>query len=145
LVLKWLNRFDLIAPIALAVFLFATGTLLNEFFPQLNTSGAQLLVWGFVLSTVLLFHVTVSINSIAHVWGTQRYKTADNSKNNAFLALLTLGEGWHNNHHHYPNTVKQGFYWWEIDMTYWVLKTMSFVGLTWDLKPVPAHVKLAAQ
>ena len=143
--LKWLNRFDLIAPIALAAFLFITGSVLNYFFPSLKTSGAQLFVWGFVLSTILLFHVTVSINSIAHVWGTQRYDTSDNSRNNPLLALLTFGEGWHNNHHHYPNTVKQGFFWWEIDMTYWTLKAMSYVGLTWDLKPVPAHIKRAVR
>ena len=115
--------------------------LLNYFFPGLETSGLQLFVWGFVLSTVLLFHVTVSINSIAHIWGSQRYKTTDNSRNNALLALLTFGEGWHNNHHYYPNTVKQGFFWWELDITYWVIKAMSLVGLTWDLKQIPAHVK----
>jgi stearoyl-CoA desaturase (delta-9 desaturase) len=94
---------------------------------------------------VLLFHVTVSINSVAHVWGRRRYATADNSRNNALLALLTFGEGWHNNHHHYPNTVRQGFFWWEIDMTYLALKAMSCLGLTWDLKPVPAHIKTAAR
>ena len=143
--LKWLNRFDLIAPVSLAVLLYIVGAALDYFFPGLGTSGAQLFVWGFVLSTVLLFHVTVSINSVAHVWGRRRYATADNSRNNALLALLTFGEGWHNNHHHYPNTVRQGFFWWEIDMTYLALKAMSYFGLTWDLKPVPAHIKTAAR
>lgn len=143
--LRWLNRFDLIAPVALAALLYAAGAALNGLFPGLGTSGAQLFVWGFVLSTVLLFHVTVSINSVAHVWGRRRYATADNSRNNALLALLTFGEGWHNNHHHYPNTVRQGFFWWEIDMTYLALKAMSYLGLTWDLKPVPAHIKRPAQ
>ena len=140
-VLRWLNRFDLIAPIVLAVVLYGIGEGLNLYYPHLQTNGAQLFVWGFVVSTVLLFHVTVSINSVAHVWGTQRYDTQDNSKNNALLALLTFGEGWHNNHHYYPNTIKQGFYWWEIDITYWILKLMSIVGLTWGLKPIPAHIK----
>ena len=88
-----------------------------------------------------MFHVTVSINSIAHVWGKRRYATADDSRNNALLAVLTLGEGWHNNHHHYPNSVRQGFFWWELDVTYLALRLMQSLRLTWDLKPVPVHVK----
>jgi stearoyl-CoA desaturase (delta-9 desaturase) len=138
--LRWLNRFDIVAPFSLAVLLYAIGVVLEHVAPQLGTSGPQLLVWGFVLSTVLLFHVTVSINSIAHVWGQRRYATNDDSRNNALLALLTFGEGWHNNHHHYPNSVRQGFFWWEIDMTYWALRLMQLMRLTWDLKPVPVHV-----
>ena len=139
--LRWLNRFDIVAPFTLAVLLFSLGTLLERYAPGLGTTGPQLLVWGFVLSTVLLFHVTVSINSIAHVWGRRRYDTGDDSRNNALLALLTFGEGWHNNHHHYPNSARQGFFWWEIDLTYLALRTMQALGLAWDLKPVPAHVK----
>ena len=96
-----------------------------------------MLVWGFFVSTVLLYHGTFTINSLAHRWGKRRYATADNSRNNFWLALLTLGEGWHNNHHHYPVSVKQGFYWWEIDMTYYSLRFMAMLGLVWDLKPVP--------
>jgi stearoyl-CoA desaturase (delta-9 desaturase) len=138
--LRWLNRFDIVAPFSLAVLLYGIGAVLQHVAPQLGTSGPQLLVWGFVLSTVLLFHVTVSINSIAHVWGRRRYATNDDSRNNALLALLTFGEGWHNNHHHYPNSVRQGFFWWEIDMTYWALRLMQLLGLTWDLKPVPSKV-----
>ncbi len=138
--LRWLNRFDIVAPFSLAVLLYAIGVLLEHVAPQLGTSGPQLLVWGFVVSTVLLFHVTVSINSIAHVWGQRRYATGDDSRNNALLALLTFGEGWHNNHHHYPNSVRQGFFWWEIDMTYWALRLMQLMRLTWDLKPIPVHV-----
>ena len=139
--LRWLNRFDIVAPFTLAVMLYLLGTTLEVFAPGLGTSGPQLLVWGFVLSTVLLFHVTVSINSIAHVWGKRRYATADDSRNNALLAVLTLGEGWHNNHHHYPNSVRQGFFWWELDVTYLALRLMQSLRLTWDLKPVPVHVK----
>jgi stearoyl-CoA desaturase (delta-9 desaturase) len=136
-----LNRFDIVAPFTLAVLLFGIGTLLERVAPGLGTSGPQLLVWGFVLSTVLLFHVTVSINSIAHVWGRRRYDTGDDSRNNALLAVLTFGEGWHNNHHHYPNSCRQGFFWWELDLTYLVLRSMQALGLAWDLKPVPVHVK----
>ncbi len=139
--LRWLNRFDIVAPFTLAVVLFALGSILEVYAPGLGTNGPQLLVWGFVLSTVLLFHVTVSINSIAHVWGKRRYATQDDSRNNALLAMLTLGEGWHNNHHHYPNSVRQGFFWWELDITYLALRLMQSLRLAWDLKPVPVHVK----
>lgn len=142
--LRWLNRFDIVAPAVLAALLYVLGELLARFAPGLGTDGPQLLVWGFVLSTVLLFHVTVSINSVAHVWGSRRYATRDDSRNNALLALLTFGEGWHNNHHHYPNSVRQGFFWWELDLTYLTLRAMQALGLTWDLKPVPARVKAEA-
>lgn len=139
--LRWLNRFDMVAPAALALTLYGTGAVLEHSAPSLGTNGPQLLVWGFVLSTVLLFHVTVSINSIAHVWGSRRFATDDDSRNNALLALMTFGEGWHNNHHRYPNSVRQGFRWWELDLTFLVLLGMQALGLTWDLKPVPAHLK----
>jgi stearoyl-CoA desaturase (delta-9 desaturase) len=98
------------------------------------------LLVGFMFSTVLLWHGTFTINSLAHVWGSRRYPTTDDSRNNLWLALLTMGEGWHNNHHHFMNSTRQGFYWWEIDMTYYVLKAMSWVGLVWDLKEPPARV-----
>ena len=100
-----------------------------------------MLVWGFFISTVALYHGTYAINSLAHVFGRQRYRTGDQSRNNGWLALITLGEGWHNNHHHYPASVRQGFYWWEIDITFYVLKLMAFCGLIWDLRTVPAAVR----
>jgi stearoyl-CoA desaturase (delta-9 desaturase) len=93
------------------------------------------------VSTVLTSHGTYTINSLSHVFGKQRYKTGDSSRNNWFLALITLGEGWHNNHHHYPSSTRQGFYWWEIDITYYLLKVMSWMGIIWDLKPVPVSVR----
>jgi stearoyl-CoA desaturase (delta-9 desaturase) len=89
---------------------------------------------------VLLWHATFTINSLAHVWGSRRYETTDTSRNNLWLALLTMGEGWHNNHHHFMGSTRQGFFWWEIDMTYYVLKAMSWVGLVWDIKEPPARV-----
>ncbi len=95
---------------------------------------------GFFLSTVILYHATFAINSVAHVVGKQRYVTADDSKNNWWLALITLGEGWHNNHHHYPGSARQGFYWWEIDVTYYVLRLLSWTGLVWDLRAPPASI-----
>lgn len=139
--LRYLDRFDIVVPIVLAVGLYALGAWLEAAQPQLNTSGPQLLVWGFFISTIVLFHATVTINSLAHRWGTRRYNTNDDSRNNAFLALITFGEGWHNNHHHFPGSASQGFKWWELDMTYLALKTMSFFGLVWDLKVVPPKLK----
>lgn len=98
------------------------------------------LLIGHFLSTVLLWHGTFTINSLSHVIGTRRYDTDDDSRNHWLLALITLGEGWHNNHHHYQSSARQGFMWWEIDITYYVLKVMSWVGLVWDLREPPAHV-----
>jgi len=92
---------------------------------------------SFKTSRVLQFIFAMIGASLVQRWGRRRYDTADNSRNNFWLALLTLGEGWHNNHHHYPASVKQGFYWWEIDMTYYLLRLMAALGLVWDLKPVP--------
>ena len=82
--------------------------------PELGTTGWQMLVWGFFISTIACYHGTYTINSLSHVFGKQRYRTGDQSRNNWFLALITLGEGWHNNHHHYPSSARQGFYWWEV-------------------------------
>jgi stearoyl-CoA desaturase (delta-9 desaturase) len=95
-------------------------------------------LWGYVVSTCALMHGTFAINSLAHVYGSRRYNTADTSRNNWWLALMTLGEGWHNNHHRYMSSARQGFYWWEIDATYYVLKVLSWVGIVWDLRaPLP--------
>ena len=139
--LRWLDRYDTAIPVVLAALLFGAGMALERWAPGLGTNGPQLLVWGFFVSTVVLFHATVTINSLAHRWGRRRYATRDDSRNNLFLALITLGEGWHNNHHHYPASVRQGFYWWEVDMTWYVLKAMSWLGLVWDLKPVPERIR----
>jgi stearoyl-CoA desaturase (Delta-9 desaturase) len=138
--LKWLDRFDIFVPVALATGLYALGAALERWAPGLGTTGPQLLIWGFFVSTVVLFHATVTINSLSHVFGKRRYETRDSSRNNWLLALLTFGEGWHNNHHHFPGSARQGFRWWEIDLTYYTLKLMSWLGLVWDLKPVPANV-----
>ena len=139
--LRWLDRFDIAVPVALAVALFALGGWLETNRPQLGVTGPQLLVWGFFISTVVLFHVTVTINSLAHRWGSRRFATRDNSRNNWLLALLTFGEGWHNNHHHYPGAARQGFAWYEFDLTYYLLRLMSWLGLVWDLKRVPAALR----
>jgi len=112
-----LDRFDVIVPFILIILLFVLGEILKIYFPELKSTGPQLVIWGFSISTVLTLHTTVSINSFGHKYGRRRYKTKDHSKNNVLLALLTFGEGWHNNHHRYPATAQQGFHWWEIDIT----------------------------
>ena len=98
-------------------------------------------VWfSFFGSTVLMWHNTFTINSLAHVWGSRRYETKDTSRNNWILAITTLGEGWHNNHHYYSASARNGFYWWEVDVTYYILKLLSYVGIVWNLRPVPKRV-----
>ncbi len=122
-----LNKLWWLPPVALAVAVTAVW-------------GLPGLLVGFALSTVLLWHATFTINSLAHVWGRRRYETSDTSRNNWVLALLTMGEGWHNNHHHFMGSTRQGFFWWEIDMTYYILAAMRRLGLVWDLKAPPRRV-----
>lgn len=141
--LRFLDRFDALVPLTLAALLYGMGELLAQAMPELGTNGLQLLVWGFFVSTVVLYHATFTVNSLAHTLGTRRYATRDDSRNNLWLALLTLGEGWHNNHHHFPGSARQGFYWWEIDMTYYGLRVLAALGLVWNLKPVPAAIRAA--
>ncbi len=138
--LVFLNRFDLIIPAILGLFLFGLGATLNALWPGLGTSGAQVFFWGFFVSTVVLLHGTLFINSLAHVWGGRRFATSDDSRNNFWLALITLGEGWHNNHHRFMGSTRQGFFWWEVDLTYYGLKALSWLGIVWNLKPVPKSV-----
>ena len=138
--LRWLDRYDTVVPLLLAIVLFVAGEALERWAPALGTSGPQLLVWGFFVSTVVLFHATVTINSLAHRMGSRRYATGDDSRNNWWLALLTFGEGWHNNHHFFPGSARQGFRWWEIDLTWYGLRGLQALRLVRDLKPVPAWV-----
>lgn len=138
--LRFLNRFDILVPIIFAFIIYGLGEMINVYWPQAGTSGWQMLVWGFFISTTFLFHATFTINSLGHLWGSRRYETKDHSRNNLWLAILTLGEGWHNNHHRYAVSARQGFYWWQIDITYYILKIMSFMGIVSDLKPVPLRI-----
>lgn len=135
--LRFLDRFDLVISVLIGTAMFILGAILPA---ELGTSGMQMLVWFFI-STVTLYHVTYMINSLAHAYGSRRYETTDTSRNNFFLAILAFGEGWHNNHHHYPNTARQGFYWWEIDVSYYIIVVLSWLGLVWDVKPVPADIR----
>ena len=139
--LRFLDRFHLLVPLTLAGTMYGLGVLLEAVAPSLGTSGPQMLVWGFFVSTVVLFHGTCTINSLSHVWGRRRYETTDTSRNNWFLAIVTLGEGWHNNHHHYPGTARQGFRWWEYDVSWYFLNVLAMLRVIRGLKGVPAHVK----
>ncbi|MGE0827345.1 MAG: acyl-CoA desaturase [Candidatus Binatia bacterium] len=141
--LCFVDRFDTLVALLLALSLYGLGVLLSALAPELGTSGVQMLIWGFFISTVVLYHATYTINSLAHQIGRKRYDTGDNSGNSWLLALITFGEGWHNNHHHYAGTVRQGFYWWELDPTYYLLVVLSWCGLIWDLKPLPSHIREA--
>ncbi len=139
--LRWLDRFETVVPVVFATSIFGLGKLLEMYAPSLGTNGFQMLVWGFFVSTIVLAHCTFSINSLTHLFGRKRYKSSDESRNSFILALVTLGEGWHNNHHYYPGAVRQGFYWWEIDITFYGLKLLSYLGLIWDLNAVPRRVR----
>jgi stearoyl-CoA desaturase (delta-9 desaturase) len=119
--LVWLNKYHFVPPLVLAVACYAIG-------------GFAGLVWGFAVSTTLLWHATYSVNSISHIFGRRRYETGDTSRNNWLVALLTFGEGWHNNHHYYMASARQGFFWWEIDVTYYVLRALAALGIVWELR-----------
>ena len=138
--LRCLERLDWLPFVALAAACYALGEAVQSARPESGVSGAQLLVWGFGVSTVALYHATYTINSLCHGWGRRRFETADDSRNNLWLALLTLGEGWHNNHHYCPTAARQGFYWWELDLTWLGLRLLAALGVVSDLKPAPAHV-----
>lgn len=132
--LRLLDRFYMLPPLLLAVATYLLGMTLEQLAPGLKTDGLQMLVWGFFVSTVLVHHGTYSANSFGHMFGGRRFDTRDGSRNNLFVALATFGDGWHNNHHHYPSSVRHGFYWWELDVTLYVLKFLSRLGLVWGLK-----------
>ncbi len=138
--LRFLNRFDILVPVLFTILVYVVGELIGTYWPSTGTNGWQMLVWGFFISTVLLFHATFTINSLGHVWGSRRFNTKDHSRNNPWLAFLTLGEGWHNNHHRFAVSTRQGFYWWELDISYCLLKIMSWFGIVSDLNPVPARI-----
>ena len=139
--LRLVDRFDILVPFATCFGLFYFGEYINSNYPELNTSGLQILSWGFIVSTILLYHATFLVNSVAHLWGNKRYNTKDSSRNNFLVALFTFGEGWHNNHHHFPGSANQGFYWWEIDITYYLLKLLSFFGIIWDIRTVSINIR----
>ncbi|MBO0750560.1 MAG: acyl-CoA desaturase [Bradyrhizobiaceae bacterium] len=125
--LMWLHRHEWMPAIVMAGLCFLAG-------------GWPGVVVGFFWSTVCVYHATFSINSLAHVHGRKRYVTGDDSRNNWLLAIFTMGEGWHNNHHACQSSVRQGFKWWEYDPTYYILKALSWFGIIWDVKTPPPAV-----
>ncbi len=125
--LLWLNKYWFFPPAVGLVALYALG-------------GLPWLVWGGLVSTVVLWHGTFTINSLSHVFGSRRYATTDTSKNNFLLALITMGEGWHNNHHYYQSSANQGFFWYEVDVSFMVLRALQLVGVVWDVRTPPQHV-----
>jgi stearoyl-CoA desaturase (delta-9 desaturase) len=125
--LVWLNRYHLVPPVALAAVLLLAG-------------GLPAFIWGFCISTVVTWHATFCINSLTHMIGRRRYDTKDDSRNSLIMALVCLGEGWHNNHHYYKASTRQGFYWWEIDLSYYALRGLAAVGLIWDIKEPPREI-----
>ena len=136
--LRFLDRFDTLVPACLALLLFATGRFLARVAPGLGTSGLQLVVWGFCISTVVLLHVLCATNSYLHIFGYQTHATGDRSGNSLLFALIALGEGWHNNHHRHPYAARLGSRWWEIDPTYRVLQMLAALGVIWDLRRAAA-------
>lgn len=129
--LKLLNKYHRLPAILFGAVVFAMG-------------GYAAFLWGFLLSTVLLWHCTFSINSLGHVWGSRPFETEDQSRNNIFLALITLGEGWHNNHHQFMYSARQGLRWWEIDLTYDILWLLSLIGIVRELRAPNRSAKVAA-
>ncbi|MBT6277709.1 MAG: acyl-CoA desaturase [Chromatiales bacterium] len=138
--LRWLERLEWVPFIGLGALCWLLGSFFEAYAPGLATSGPQMFVVGFLVSTVLVYHATYTTNSIAHRYGKRPYETDDDSRNNVLVALITLGEGWHNNHHYYPASARQGFLWWELDVSWLGLRVMRALGLVHDLKLVPQSV-----
>jgi stearoyl-CoA desaturase (delta-9 desaturase) len=142
--LRFINRYDWIAVVALAAGCYFLGEW-AIFQSWSGMNGLSMLGWGFFLPTVLLYHATFSVNSLTHMFGKKKYDTGDESRNNWFVSVITFGEGWHNNHHYFPGSARQGFRPWELDPTYYGLKLLSTFGLVRELRPVPAWVKNKAR
>ncbi len=138
--LRWLEKLHGLVLLAAIALLYGVGAWLESSAPGLGTNGEQMMVWGFFVSTCILYHGTFTVNSIAHLAGSRRFNTTDGSRNNWFVAIITLGEGWHNNHHRYLASERQGFYWWEIDISHYILTALSWVGVVWDLKAPPQKI-----
>jgi len=135
--LRWLDRGRVAVPGALLAVLFAAGVLLERARPEWGATGPQMLVWGGLLATTLCYQVTFCVNSVAHLFGRRRFDTPDNSRNLWLVALLTNGEGWHNNHHRFPSSERHGLRWWEWDPTHYLLRLLSALGIVWEIQVPP--------
>jgi len=142
--LMFITKYDTIVPALFFALCFAIGWSWQFLVPAAEgvwaLTAGQMIAYTFFASTVVLYHATFCVNSLLHVWGTRPYKTADTSRNNALISIIVFGEGWHNNHHHFQSAARNGFRWWEFDPTFWALKVLSWIGIVWDLKEVPAHI-----
>jgi len=143
--LRFIDRFHVLPVASLIGVLYAVGAGLNTYYPALGTSGMQMVMWGFFLSTILVYHVTFCVNSVTHIIGNKRFDNDDESRNSFWIALLTFGEGWHNNHHRWPLSARQGMYWWEFDLSYLLLRGLEKLGLVWDLKVYPEAIYAEAE
>lgn len=142
--LRFINRYDWIPVVIWAGCFYLLGEW-AWFSTLTGMNGMMTFIWGFIVPTILLYHATFAVNSLTHLWGKKRFETGDESRNNSFVALFTFGEGWHNNHHFFPGSARQGFFKGEIDMTYIGLRILSVFGLVSELRPVPAWVKKKAK
>jgi stearoyl-CoA desaturase (delta-9 desaturase) len=124
--LRFLDKYHWIPTLSVAITIFALG-------------GISALVWGYMFTLLCLYQASYCVNSLAHVYGSRRFETTDHSRNNVWLAIITLGEGWHNNHHHCKSSCRQGYKWWEIDMTFYLLTILSWVGIVKDIRPFRAE------
>ena len=125
--IAWLEKWFFVPPAALALGLYFFG-------------GMPWLVYGFCLPTMTLAHATFAINTVNHMFGSRRFETLDESRNNVFTAVFAAGEGWHKNHHRFQRAARNGFYWYEVDVTWYVIRAMAAVGLIWDIQPVPQRI-----
>jgi stearoyl-CoA desaturase (Delta-9 desaturase) len=125
--IAWLEKYHIVAPTVLAIAMYAYG-------------GWPWLVYGFCLPTMTLAHATFCINTVNHLFGSRRFETLDDSRNNPITAFFAVGEGWHNNHHRYQRAARNGFYWWEFDLTWYTMKAMAALGLVWDMQQVPKRI-----
>jgi len=125
--IAFLDRHFWLPPTVLAIALYLAG-------------GLPWVVWGFCVPTMTLAHATFAINSVNHMFGSRRFETVDESRNNPLTAFFAAGEGWHNNHHRYQRAARNGFYWWEFDITWYAIRAMQALGLAWDVQPVPARL-----
>jgi stearoyl-CoA desaturase (delta-9 desaturase) len=135
--MRLLQQYSYVVSLVYALLLYLLGVVWRGLDPAAGVSGAQLVVWGSVLSTVCVYHITLCVGSIAHLYGTRPFPTRDDSRNNVILAFLLLGDGWHNNHHYCPSSARMGFRWWEFDPNYAILRLLERIGIVWDLKAPP--------
>ena len=139
--LRLLERYYYVFNLGYVLLLYAAGEAWRAFDPLTGTSGVQLVVWGGIVSTVFVYHCIWSANSVCHRYGTRRFATRDNSRNNLLVSLFTFGDGWHHNHHYYPSSARHGLRWWEVDINFAILRVLAWLGIVWELNVPPKQVR----